>query len=50
MLSRKKDSIEIDDFQIFSSLSGTLGRFSIKIDGFGFDFHKISLSRIGETS
>ena len=31
---------------MFSSFSGTLVRFPIKIDDFGFDFHKISLSGI----
>ena len=49
----KKDFIKIDDSQVFSSFSGTLARFSIKIDNFGFDFHKIRcliLLRPAETS
>ena len=46
MLSRKKDFIKADDFQTFFSFSGTLARFSIKIDDSGFECHKISLSGI----
>ena len=41
----KKDFIKIDDSQVFSSFSGTLVRFSITIDNFGFD-----LLRPAETS
>ena len=36
-------------FSDFSSFSGILVRFSIKMDHFSFDFHKISLSGIAET-
>ena len=34
-------------FSGFSSFSGIRVRFSIKIDDFGFDFHKLSLSAAG---
>ena len=37
-------------FSGFSSFSGTLIRFSIKIDDSGFDFHKISMSGIVEAT
>ena len=43
MLSRKKDFIKSTIFR-FSSFNGTLVRFSIKIDDFGFDIHDISFS------
>ena len=50
MLTRKKEIIKIDNFRAFPSFSGTLVRFLIKIDDFGFDFHNISLSTIAEVS
>ena len=49
MLSRKRDFIKIDDFQL-SNFSVTLVSLSIKIDGFGFVFHKISLYVIVKAS
>ena len=46
-----KDFVKIDDFQgLFFQFCGTLIRFSIKVDDFGFDFDKISLSGIVEAS
>ena len=53
MLSRKKDSIKMDDFQGFSSFSGTLFKFSIKIDLLALSFAKsfsLVLLRPAETS
>ena len=52
MLS-KKDFIEVDVFQVFSSFSGTLVRFSIKIDVFALTSTKslcLVLLRRDETS
>ena len=49
MLSRKKDFINIDDFQHFPVLVVLWWIFN-KIDGFGFDFHKTSLSGVVEAS
>ena len=50
MLSSKKDFIIIDYLHVFPLFSGILVKFSIKIGDFGFDFDKISLSGITETS
>ena len=50
MSSEETDFTKIEDFQVFLFLSDTVVRFSIKIDDFGFEFHKISLSGIVEAS
>ena len=46
MLSREKH-VTKSTISGFSSFSGTWVRFSIKIDDFGSDFHKLSLSTAG---
>ena len=48
MLSRKKNLIKIDNFQVFLALvlySGTLIGFLTKIDDLGTDFYKADSSR-----
>ena len=52
MLSRKKDFIKIDDFNVYPVLAvhGLDLLELIRTDYLGFDFHKISLSGIAEAS
>ena len=50
MSSRNKDTMKIDHFQVFPVLVVFWPELSIKIDGFGFEFNKISLFRNVENS
>ena len=50
LMRSKKHFLKIDNYQGFFSFSGTLVRFSRRIDDFGFDFHKLFLSGIVETN